>query len=91
MTKDNLKSYHHVRITEESRLDLEVWRKFLTHHQAFSRPFMDICITTADDIDMFSDAVKSWKRGVGAYCKKEWVAAKWSKRFITSCDPSIEF
>ena len=91
MAGENLKSYHHVRVTAENRLDLQVWRKFLTDHIAFSRPFMDLCITSAEDLDMYSDATKSWKRGVGAYCKKEWVAAKWSKKFINECDPSIEF
>ena len=91
MAGENLKSYHHVRVTAENRLDLQVWRKFLTDHIAFSRPFMDLCISSAEDLDMYSDAAKSWKRGVGAHCKKEWVAAKWSKKFINECDPSIEF
>ena len=73
---DNLKPHYHVRITEENRLDLLIWKTFLVNQQAFCRPFMEMCISTAEDIDMYSDAAKSHKRGVGAYCSSQWVAAK---------------
>ena len=72
----SLKFHHHVRLNMENLLDLQVWKKFLLYQDVFCRPFMDMCITTADELDMYSDVAKSWCRGVGAYCKNEWVAAK---------------
>ena len=48
-------------------------------------------IATAMDIDMFSDAAKSSRKGFGAYCNSEWVAHKWPPGFIENCDLSIEY
>ena len=85
-----LKPYHHVKITDENRQDLWVWRCFLLHPQIFNRPFLDMCnLVTSQDIDIYSDA--SGKIGFGAYCGSSWTYSAWSKEFIEQEQPSIEF
>ena len=46
--------HHHVRITEENRLDLLVWKGFLTSGSGanFFRPFIDSIPLIADQLDM---------------------------------------
>ena len=36
-----LKPHHHLRITQEMRLDMQMWMQFLNHQSIFCRPFMD--------------------------------------------------
>ena len=79
--------HYHVRITEENKLDLILWKNFLMSPQVFSRPFLDMRYHTAEELDMYSDA--SGKKGVGAYCKKNWVAQGWDATFIEKYNPSI--
>ena len=86
-----LKSHHHIRLKEENRLNLEVWRKFLLHLQAFARPFMDMCIVSADDIDMYSNASRNFCKGVGAYCESQWTYHAWEVNFMEKFQPSIKF
>ena len=50
---NKLKQHHHVKITEENRLDLKVWREFLTHPESYCRPFMDYTSWNADQLDMY--------------------------------------
>ena len=89
-----LKQYHHVRVSEENRMDLQVWKKFLQHPQVFCRPFLDLTNEVdSQDIDMYSDAARSFRRGFGAYCGSEWCFWKWTEAFPDGreCLPSIEY
>ena len=83
--------HHHVRVSAENKMDLEIWKRFPSSPLVFSRPFMNDDIATAQDVNIFSDAFKSWKRGVGAFCDQEWVAKRWPTGFIQKCQPSIEY
>ena len=38
---DKLLLHHHIRISAECRLDMEIWRKFLSDPLIYSKPFMD--------------------------------------------------
>ena len=67
-----LKPHHHVKITEEHRLDLVVWKKFFTSSDNFCRPFIDCLPLNAEQLDMYSDASGNYKLGFGAYCGPEW-------------------
>ena len=91
--KPQLKQHHHVHITAENRLDLEMWHTFLTNQAAFKRPFLDLCNkVTSVELDMYSDASGSkTKGGFGAYCGKKWVAGSWDATFILNENPSIEY
>ena len=48
-----LKPNHHIRITEENRLDLMVWNEFLANPDGYYRPFMDSVSLNAEQIDMY--------------------------------------
>ena len=86
-----LKPHHHVKITEEHRLDLEVWRAFLTTPECLYRPFMEAVALNAIEIDMYSDASGNFKLGFGAYCGPEWVYGQWDEGFCNQVTPSIEY
>ena len=86
-----LKPHHHVKISEENRLDLLVWRGFLQSHDCFCRPFMDILAWNAEQLDMYSDASGNYALGFGAYCGPEWTFGKWDQEFCSKVKPSIEY
>ena len=88
-----LKPHHHVKLTEENRSDLLVWKHFLTFPEVVSRPFMDFNmeILCAQDIDMYSDASRNFQLGFGAYCGPEWCYGQWDKVFMETHEPSIEY
>ena len=89
----NLKPHHHIKLTEEHKLDLVIWKQFLEHPQIVARPFMDFntAVLTLVDIDMYSDASRNFKLGFGAYCGTEWTYGQWDARFMEICQPSIEY
>ena len=90
--KPSLKPHHHIRITSEMRLDLELWRTFLNHQMIFSRSFMDVTkIYTAQEVEFYSDASKNPKLGMGAVCQNSWIMQQWNESFIRQKDPSIEY
>ena len=45
---NNLKPFHHVRVNNEVRLDLEMWNQFLLHPNIFCIPFMDMVELNAE-------------------------------------------
>ena len=90
--KQNLKSYHHIRMTKETLEDLCMRRTFLLHPTAYYRNFMDFTkVWTAVEIDFYSDASKNPKLAFGAKCGEEWLYASWDKKFILDKDPSIAY
>ena len=86
-----LHPHHHIKITEENRLDLLVWKEFLAHPEGFYRPFMEVESLNAQEIDMFSDASGNYKLGFGALCGPEWTYGQWDHDFCMTQEPSIEF
>ena len=89
--KVKLMQYHHIRITGENKLDLQVWKRMLESPSVFSRPFLSDDIMSAIDLDMYSDTAKSDKKGFGTYYGTEWIAHKWPRGFLQSKNPSIEY
>ena len=86
-----LKPHHHIKITEEHRLDLGVWKQFLVQPKNFYRPFMDSVAIKATEIDMFSNASGNYDLGFGAYCGPEWTYGQWDREFCERAKPSIEY
>ena len=86
-----LSPHHHVRITSENRMDLEVWKRFLSYPKIFNRPFWDCTEWNAVQLDMYSDASRNFKLGFGAYCGTEWTFGQWDEVFMTQVEPSIEY
>ena len=75
--KPHLLPHHHIRITAECRMDMEIWKRFLSEPTIYCRPFLDCFQQTAKDIDMYSDA--SGAIGFGAYCKAAWTCGIWDR------------
>ena len=88
-----LKPHHHLKISSEMRMDLEMWLEFLMHPTAaLCRPFMDYGKTwNAKEIEFFMDSSKNAKLGMGGYCKTNWMIQQWDANFISEMNPSIEF
>ena len=88
----NMKPHYHIKITEEMRLDVKVWSMFLDQPDVYCRPFMDFKSITAEDIEMYSDASKSWtKGGFGALCQKSWMYSAWDYDYMCDIQPSIQY
>ena len=88
---DKLQPHHHVRISAECRMDLEIWMRFLEQPMIFCRPFIDCFEKTAEDIDMYSDASGAILKGFGAYCGNKWTCMQWDYDWFEKCNPSIEY
>ena len=87
----SLPAHYHVRISEENRLDLAIWKQFLLFPNVFSRPFMDLNTVTAEELDMYSDASGSFRKGFGALCENEFTFSQWDYDFMLLAQPSIEY
>ena len=88
--KQHLKQHHHVKLNQEYRNDLEMWKEFLERPEAYCPPFLDFeTILQADEIDFYMDAAK--KHGFGGYFNRKWMFAEWNHNFITECEPSITY
>ena len=77
VNRKGLKPHHHIKITEEHRLDLMVWKQFLANPGGYYRPFMEVTAVNTVQLDMFSDASSNYRLGFGAYCGPEWSYGKW--------------
>ena len=86
-----LKPHHHVKITEEHRLYLLIWKEFLEAPESLYRPFMETVALNAQEIDMFSNASGNYALDFGAYCGPEWVYGQWDTGFYNQVNPSIEY
>ena len=86
-----LKQHHHLRVSNEMRLDLSLRYQFLSHLSAFARPFMDFHTINACELEFYSDASKNANLGYGAYFSDEYIFQKWDPEFIVNCDPSIGY
>ena len=78
-------------MSQENKLDLKVWEKFLTYPDMFSKPFIDATEVSALELDMYSDASGNHNLGMGAHCGPEWAVLKWDCEFMKRNEPSIEY
>ena len=78
-----LKPHHHVKVNQEMKMDLQIWRAFLSHPSVFARPFVEFDkLWYAEEINMFSDATTNELLGFGAICGSSWMYARWNSAFI---------
>ena len=92
LSNDNLKLHHHIKVTNEIKLDLVMWKSFLLHASAYARSFMDFNdIISAEDLFFYSDASKNPNLGFGAICDKSYLFGRWDYAFVTKYDPSIQY
>ena len=89
MGKNATKPDHHVNVTREFKLDLDMWASFMTKPSIFSRPFFEFDLhLKSTEIDWFTDASKL---GMGGVCSSHWFIAEWEDNFITHFQPSINY
>ena len=87
-----LKPHHHVCLTGEHKLDLELWLYFLYHPSAHSRPFWDFRSNAYFvDSTKHTDASKNPDLRCRGWCENEWFMTQWDSDFIKSADPSIAY
>ena len=93
LTQGNImKPPHHVSLKAENRLDLKMWQTFLSSQSVFCTPFYDFeDALMADDVLLFSDASKNFRKGFGAWCWTSWTFGAWDYQFMCDCDPTIEY
>ena len=87
-----LKPHHHLKITKEIKLDLEMWENFLQHPSVFSRKFIDLDASkTSREIDFYTDASANSQLGCGGYNQNSWFIIQWDEEFIKDKNPSINY
>lgn len=94
----NLKQHHHIRVTQEMKLDLGMWKGFLKQEGNLVRPFVDFAKgDTFMNIPMTSDAAKAPHVGFAACLHDErtntlfYCFDQWEPGFIQNYDPSVQF
>ena len=92
--KDTLRNYHHVRLDQEFKFDIEVWRIFLSHNMSnvVNRPMLDIeQLETAQELEFYSDASANPSLGYWAVYQNHWIFNRWELDYIQGFNPSIEY
>ena len=66
---------HHIRLTRQAKLDLQVWQEFLLQFNGRSF-FLDDNFLTGDHLHLYTDA--SGSIGFGALYGAEWFYGQWT-------------
>ena len=87
-----MKKHHHVKVTAEMRMDLELWLVFLRHPNIYARKFLDMnnCITSKE-VEFYTDASANDQLGCGGIFQQNWFVQQWDERFIRQFKPSINY
>ena len=86
----NMKPHYHLNVKVEMKEDLRVWLRFLNKPEIYCRPFIDYSqILQAEDLDWYTDA--SGVIGIGGFHKNRWFQHRWTKSFLKTYKPSIQF
>ena len=89
---NNLKKHHHIKITAEMRMDLELWLIFLNHPTIYARKFIDMDrYITSEEVDFYTDASANPNFGCGGISQNEWYILQWDNQFINKVKPSINY
>ena len=93
LTSSKLQPYHHVKLPLDVIADLKMWQQFLETPYSYCRPFVECFEWTSEDIQMYSDAANSVKRGFGAFCQNDWMSHSWREygTFLDAEKPSIAY
>ena len=86
------KPHHHLSVTKEIRLDLELWLRFLENEEVYSRPFFEFdSDLTFTPVEFCTDASRNKLLGCGGICGQDWFILQWNKKFIADNQPSIAY
>lgn len=92
-----VRQHHHVKVSNEMKLDLRMLKSFLAQNQSVLRPFVDFDQKSFVDVQIFSDAAKSNLLGYAACClgsasgQALYCFDRWELDLIEVHDPSIQF
>lgn len=78
LTSGVKRPHHHIRITREAKLDLEMWLTFLDTFNGISS-MLDKQWSFNSDINLYTDA--SGSIGFAAYFDGRWIQASWGEHF----------
>ena len=88
----NMKKHHHIKLTREMKMDLELWKVFLDHPSVYARSFLDLNnILTSEDVDFYTDASANPNLGCGGISGTNWYILQWNEKFINKHKPSINY
>lgn len=74
------KPYHHTRVNNGIRKDLQMWQCFFQNHNGIS-VFHDRFWVSSEDLELFTDSAGGAHLGFGIYFKGHWCNAKWPKKW----------
>ena len=89
-----LMPFHHVNLSQQLRLDCEVWKAFLNNVQydQLCRPFIDWSeVSTSTELDFYTDSSGQRNLGFGCVFGKFYTWGQWEKDFFQDYKPSIAF
>ena len=87
-----MKKHHHIPVTAEMKMDLQLWQTFLHHPTIYSRQFLDMDKTIDSvDVDFYTDASANPELGCGGICGEDWFITQWNEKFIKKYHPSINY
>ena len=82
--------HHHIRVNQEIRMDLKMWKVFLNHPSVFCPPFMHFDETVRlNQLFFYTDA--SGSVGMGGICNQDWMHMQWDSEFIRNKKPTIQY
>lgn len=70
------KGYHHIRVSKEIKLDLNMWLHFFTNYNGIS-VFHDRFWSSNDDIQLFTDSAGGEGLGFGIFFQGHWCYSAW--------------
>ena len=89
-----LKPHYHICITQQMKMDMLTWNRFLKHRSAICRPFLDFTKKwEVDELFFYRDASKNLKFGIGGICQNPWMIRASDRQFFENCQlgSSIEY
>ena len=88
----NMKKYHHIDITKEMQMDLNLWLEFLDHPSIYARGFIDFREElTSKNVSFYTDASANPLLGCGGISGKDYFIQQWDEDFIKDNKPSINY
>ena len=83
---------HHLRVTKEMRMDLELWKTFLLDQAVYATPFINIEDNIlSKEIDWYTDASANPKLGAGGYSGSNWFILQWEEKTLKKFNLSINY
>ncbi len=75
------KGSFHINVNKCIKEDLKVWKSFLTTAPTY-RSFMDVDMTTAEELSFFTDASGNAMLGFGCYFHPNWMYGVWPRNLL---------